>query len=306
MSGTGPTAALELKALLTASLDRARVRLTKRVRAIKGDLARIEDAQAWAARAAWLVAAAAKTRRGAQSLTVSDWSTGEERIVLFPLDPAKSAREQVEAKFQLARRLRRGQPVAEARLQEAERELSLVDRLVADMAPLDGLEELEVLRARATGELPREMVAARPRATSGPMRGRDPEEKFAFRAFVGSGGIKILVGRGAGRNDELTFQVSRPHHWWLHAKGHTGAHVIAWVAKGKALTGEQLVDAAHLAAHFSSARGEPLVEVSYTERRYVRKPRRAPPGLVIVDRERVLVLRIEESRLAPLLKGEET
>src|SRR5687767_10430970 len=106
----------EEAAALTSSLTRARRRLAQRIVAVERDLERIEEAQAWAARASWLVAAAARAPRGARSLEVSDWSSGEEQVFSFPLDPSRPAREQVEAAFQRARRLRRGKPLAEERL----------------------------------------------------------------------------------------------------------------------------------------------------------------------------------------------
>jgi len=65
-----------------------------------------------------------------------------------------------------------------------------------------------------------------------------------------------------------------------------------------------LIDAAHLAAHFSDLRGEPSAEIQHTERRYLRKPKGAAPGAVNVDREKVLLLRLEPARLARLLASE--
>jgi predicted ribosome quality control (RQC) complex YloA/Tae2 family protein len=91
---------------------------------------------------------------------------------------------------------------------------------------------------------------------------------------------------------------------WLHAKGATGAHVIVRLEKGRSCPADLLVEAAHLAAHFSSARDEGVVEVEYTSRRYVRKPRGSPPGLVVVDREKVILLRREEQTLRRLLESE--
>jgi hypothetical protein len=48
-----------------------------------------------------------------------------------------------------------------------------------------------------------------------------------------------------------------------------------------------------------------VVEVQHTPRRYLRKPKGSAPGLVLVDREKVLVLRVERERLARLLAAEE-
>jgi predicted ribosome quality control (RQC) complex YloA/Tae2 family protein len=115
----------------------------------------------------------------------------------------------------------------------------------------------------------------------------------------------ILVGRGAKDNDALVTKVARPHDVWLHAKGRTGAHVVVPLSKEESIPTELLVDAAHLAAHFSDARGETVVEVQWTPRKYVRKPKGAAPGAVIVDREKVLVLRVDPARLQELLAKRE-
>jgi predicted ribosome quality control (RQC) complex YloA/Tae2 family protein len=123
--------------------------------------------------------------------------------------------------------------------------------------------------------------------------------------FRGAQGARIFVGKGAAGNDALSFHVARPHDLWLHAKGRTGAHVIVPLDKGHTCDAALLVEAALLAAHFSEAREETIVEIEHTPRRYLRKPRGAAPGFVVVEREKVLVLRVEPDRLAALLAGEE-
>jgi len=65
---------------------------------------------------------------------------------------------------------------------------------------------------------------------------------------------------------------------------------------------QALLDAATLAAHFSSARGEEAVEVAWCERRHVRKPKGASPGLVVMLREKTIQLRMESARLQRLLQ----
>ena len=49
-------------------------------------------------------------------------------------------------------------------------------------------------------------------------------------------------------------------------------------------------DAASIAAYHSKARGSHLVPVIITERKYVRKPKGAPVGTVIVEKEQVLIV----------------
>jgi predicted ribosome quality control (RQC) complex YloA/Tae2 family protein len=299
-----------LRREVLALLRKATFRTERRIRAIGGDLARIDEAEGWSLRAQWLVAAAAKAPRGARSLVVSDWSTGEEQKLELPLDPAKPAREQVDAVFRRARRLRQGRPVAEKRLAEANEATRALDDLLAEADASEDDETLVAIAKRALLAAPREL-AVLARLLADPGQVEDPskrpklqQRKPPYRSFVGASNVPILVGRGAKQNDELTLDVARPHHWWLHAKGSPGAHVVVKVDKGKDLSPDQLVDAAHLAAHFSDLRGEAIVEITYVQRRYVRKPRKSPPGAVMVDRERVLVLRVDPARLAQLLATE--
>ena len=80
--------------------------------------------------------------------------------------------------------------------------------------------------------------------------------------------------------------------------------MIVPIAKNKSCPAELLIDAAHLAAHFSDARGESVVEITTAPRKWVRKPRGAAPGAVVVERERVITLRLEPDRLRALLAGE--
>jgi predicted ribosome quality control (RQC) complex YloA/Tae2 family protein len=130
--------------------------------------------------------------------------------------------------------------------------------------------------------------------------------RVAFRTFVARSGAKILVGKGAADNDTLTLHVAKPHDLWLHAKDRAGAHVVVPLGKGKSCPAEDLVDAAHLAAHFSDARDEKAVDIQYLPRRYVRKPKGSAPGAVVVDREKVLPLRFDSALLRRLLEREQT
>jgi predicted ribosome quality control (RQC) complex YloA/Tae2 family protein len=293
---------------LFSKIDREDARLVRRVKAVLGDLARAHEAEALAEAARAFVAEAARSTRGTKSLTAIDWSSGEPVTRELTLDPAKHPREQVEAIFAEARRLKRGSVVAHARIDEAHRKrarLSLLRALAATAATESDL-------TRACEDVHREDPSLLPGIRPPPPPRKkahgsgDAPTRLPYRTFLSASGTRVLVGRGAKDNDELTLHVARPRDLWLHAKAQAGAHVVVPLPKGRDATAEQLIDAAHLAAHFSDARGEAIVDVTYVARRYVRKPRGSPPGLVAVDREKVLVLRIEAERLATLLAREES
>jgi hypothetical protein len=311
--GAGLVAAIALDALelrrgeVARILDRAAARIERRREAVRGDLGKIAQADSIAGQAQWLVAAAAKAPRGATSLVVTDWSTGEARPLEVPLDPSKSAKDQIAAMFKRAKRLRLGARIAEERLAQAETQLLAVEIAKEDAARAASLPALEDVVRDAKKAAPRDvsLPGLGPSLGAGKGAKAGAPRRSAYRTFVAGSGRRILVGKGAADNDELTLHVARPHDTWLHAKDRTGAHVIVPLDKGRTCPGEDLVDAAHLAAHFSDAREEAVVDVQYTDRRHLRKPKGSPPGFVIVDREKVLVLRVEPARVRGLLEREE-
>jgi predicted ribosome quality control (RQC) complex YloA/Tae2 family protein len=290
---------------LGRALARATARVERRAQAVRGDLERAQGADAMAQRAQLFVAEAARAPRGATRLTAVDWSSGEPREVELKLDPARGAREQVDAMFRRARRLKEGARIGRDRLADAERTLASLAEVAR---ALDGAPdaELAALESRARAAAPRDFRLAPP-PSPGPRAGARARAQPAlppYRTFLAASGARILVGRGAEKNDALTFHVARPHDLWLHAKNRVGAHVVVPLDKGASCPADVLVEAAHLAAHFSEARDESLVEVQHTPRRYLRKPRGSAPGLVVVDREKVMVLRRDAELLRQLLERE--
>ena len=284
-------------------LDKALQKVMRRREAIRGDLAKIGQADEIATQAQWLVAEAAKAKRGATSLTITDWSTGEAVDKVFPLDPSKSAKEQVEAMFKRAKRLRLGARVAQERLAQTETQLAAIESAKGIASDATALPAIEAALQNAKRAAPRD-VTLPGNATFG-TKSKAAKPRTPYRAFFARSGRRLMAGKGAADNDELTLHYARPHDLWLHAKDRTGAHVIVPVDRGQTCSAEDLVDAAHLAAHFSEAREEKVVDVQYTDRRYLRKPKGSAAGLVVVDREKVLVLRMEPEILRGLLERED-
>ncbi len=278
---------------VVSAVEAQRKKLRRRLDALAEDLAKIARADEWQAQGTLLVTNQYLVQRGQTSVTIEDWSSGEPVPVTIPLDPSKTTQQNADALFHRARRMKKGRSVAEARRAATERALAQLDALVADARAAEDDAALQVIDSRARGM---GVKLAKP----GAKKREEAEERKPFHTIM-SGERTILVGRGAKDNDALTTKHARPHDLWLHAKGWTGAHVIVPLGKNESCPSELLIDAAHLAAHFSDARGESVVEIQYTPRKYVRKPKGSAPGAVIVDREKVLVLRVEPARVQRLV-----
>ena len=112
------------------------------------------------------------------------------------------------------------------------------------------------------------------------------------RVYYASTGEMILAGKGAKENHRLTFKLAAPHDFWLHAQGVTGAHVVLRNDnRERRPPGVALAEAAAIAAFHSEASGERLVDVQWTWRKNVRKPRGAALGTVVVKRFKTIRVR---------------
>ncbi|HET6981552.1 MAG TPA: NFACT family protein [Myxococcaceae bacterium] len=226
---------------------------------------------------------------GARSVRLTEWTEQGAREVEVPLDPALAPRAQVERHFRQYRRLLRGSAMARERLAVLDREIADAERALA---------EAEASTAEAT-EAPIAPVAARP------SRKRATVAHRPYRVFRSAGGQPIWVGRAGEDNAALTFQVARPHHVWMHARGVPGAHVVVPLDRGEEVGQDRLLDAAHLALHFSRLAKEGRGDVAWTRARLVKRVKGGAPGQVTYTGERVLAVRVEPARLERLLRSRE-
>jgi hypothetical protein len=127
----------------------------------------------------------------------------------------------------------------------------------------------------------------------GPCGGRPALDEIAlpFRRYLLPGRWEVWVGRSNQENDELTHHHASPSDYWFHAQGVPGSHVILRTGGKPERVPRQILEAAAgLAALHSKARHSSLVPVVCTLRKYVRKPRRSPPGTAAYQRERSLIV----------------
>ncbi len=275
-------------------LTRRMKRLSKKRTAIMGDLERADAADKLHENASLILAHVSEIPANAEFLETTSWEDVP-RPIRIDLDPRKSPTEFAQDLFKKSKRLKRGLDVAPERLSMVETEIAELVRVreaLSELAPDEIEMKLSALGVSVTA--PKE--EARKRRQAGP--------RLPYREFEAGDTSSVLVGRGAADNDRLTLRVARPHDLWLHARGVTGAHVVVPLAKGKSCSPETLVDAATLAAHFSEFRGEAIVDILYTPRRFVQKRKGSAVGSVTLGSEKVIAVRIEAGRLQRLLDSE--
>lgn len=122
------------------------------------------------------------------------------------------------------------------------------------------------------------------------MAKEDKEISEKFKKFQLSDDAILYVGKDAKNNDELTFGFGKANDYWFHIRGASGSHcVLKYAASGKPPK-EIIEKAASIAAYYSSQRNGKYVPVVYTQKKYVRKPKGANAGAVVISKEEVIMV----------------
>ena len=116
------------------------------------------------------------------------------------------------------------------------------------------------------------------------------EQNVPYNEYI-CNGFRIWVGKNAKANDELTLKFSHKNDLWLHARDAAGSHVLIKERPGNNIPNPVIEYAASLAAYFSKRRTDSLCPVIFTPKKFVRKRKGSPPGLVTLDKEQVVMVK---------------
>jgi len=118
---------------------------------------------------------------------------------------------------------------------------------------------------------------------------KEKENLPPFRIFTVEGGFQVLAGKSSENNDELTTKYARPDDLWFHCRGSSGSHVVLKVHSAHGEPSKAAIhQAASIAAYYSKMKNASSVPVAMTEKKFVRKPKGAPAGTVVLEREKVI------------------
>lgn len=226
-----------------------------------------------------LLANVATAKRVGGRLKLTDYFAEGAPEIEIEVDEKLTVPEEASRRFELYSRSKR------ARVQIAKR----IKQVQAELA------DLEVKRERletSPGTLADSVsVPSQPKTKAKSRETRVP----GARRYLSSDGYEILVGRAARDNDNLTFKIAKPNDLWLHAADYPGSHVIVRNPTRKEIPHRTLIEAAQLAAYSSQASKDPKVDVHYTERKFLSKPKGSAPGLVRMSRFKNIVVKPAEA-----------
>ncbi len=218
--------------------------------------------------------------KGADRIEVADPDPpGPDRsIVSIALNPALTPARNAQEYFKKATKAKSAELEMGIRLKNLARKADVLEELFRQIQTAVDPDELKEIRRKHA----RVLKSAAPSAAS------PGEPSLPYREFEVTGGFKVLAGKSSAGNDILTAKYAKPNDLWFHARGASGSHTVLKVGKGQHVPKEAIRAAAAIAAYYSKMRNASNVPVAYCERKYVRKPRGAPPGTVTLEREEIV------------------
>ena len=216
--------------------------------------------------------------KGQSTVVVQDWLSGGEEKTLA-MDPTLSAIENAQKYYQKAKASRLSREKSMERLMGLKKKADEMERLQAEALSLSSVEDVEAFQKNHEHWL---------RSLTSQINSTDT---IPYRQYILDGGYEVWVGRNAKQNDQLTMKDARKHDLWLHARGVAGSHTVLRLNSKTDIPPKSVIEqAASIAAWHSKARPSALVPVIVVSRKYVRKPRKALPGAVLVEREKVILV----------------
>lgn len=263
---------------VTDAVKRAVKRLKSRLTKVEQDFEKAADFDKYRQITELLQIHFAEIKRGDEEIQLENVYADPPTPLVVKLDPALSPHQNVEAYAKKYRKGRDGHELLERRLEVSRQELAALEEIASQLT-VDYEASLERYREEIDSLLPREGEK------------REAQVRLPYREYALSTGVRLFVGRDGADNDRTTFEFAKPYELWFHTQQCPGSHVvIKYPNKSFQPSKLEIEEAAAIAAFHSKARNDTLVPVIYTERRYVRKPRKAKPGLVTVEREKSVMV----------------
>lgn len=269
---------LEHRTWISKLIKKALAKTARRIAAISDDLKSAEQSDEYREIGNLILMNGKRIKAGAEWADLADFEGMSKRV---KLDSRKSPAQNAESYFRKYKKSKNGVAIIRERLDRARNEQSYLNNIMlsvetAESGRLDAIwSELEPIYSPKRHSKQREEII--------------PPSGAPFRK-LSVDGWNILIGKSAAGNEYITFRLAAPDDLWLHAEGMPGSHVLIRNPRSADIPPEVLKKAAGLAAYFSKGRNAGKVPVTYTPVKFVKKPKGARQGTVILAQRQTIMI----------------
>ncbi len=273
------------KGVFSKAIKRDIKRLNSSLRNLSKADKGIEKAEIYEKYGHLLMANAHLEKPETSALTVSDlYDEGKE--IQIKVDKELTVVENAEHYYNRSSSALRSYEEAEKRTPKLEERQNRLRKMEQELQEISHLRDLDDWKKKHQKEID----------TLGIGKSKKQESTLPFHTLE-LNGYQLWIGKNAKSNDKLV-QLSHKEDVWMHARGVPGSHLVVRMENNKEMPSkETIARAASFAAYNSKAKGAKLVPVIFTKRKYVRKPKGAAPGAVVVQKEEVELVKPEKPEL---------
>ena len=221
-----------------------------------------------------------RLNNGEKSCTVENYY--DNSVVTIQLDDRLTIAKNAENYYKKYNKQKRTLVALKPQKEKAEEELNYLLAVADEIALAENIDELSLVQ----NEL--ETVGLL-RKTNSPSKKKTKE---SFCNVYSVGGFTVRAGRNNTENDRLTHE-ARANDLWLHAKDYHSSHVVI-ESLNKSVPEDVIVVAAEICAYYSKGRESGKAEISYTEKKNVKKPSGAKLGFVTYENYKSMSVKPEK------------
>lgn len=229
------------------------------------------------------------------SISLNNYYTGED--ITIPLDKSLSPYNNAQKYFKKYNKLKNALSFVKEQENEIQEQLSYLESIVYELEASNTIEEVtEIYDEISNNVLIKDINAQKKNKVN--VKKKKPNNriyKFDKEQFIRFkiDDFDVFVGKNNVQNDYLTLKFASDNDLWFHTKDIHGSHVILRIHNEKP-SQEIINKVASIAAKYSKAKFSSNVPVDYTYVKYVKKPNKAKPGMVIYTYEQTVNVQPEK------------
>lgn len=230
-----------------------------------------------------------------ENITLNNYYTGKD--ITIPLDKSLSPYSNAQKYFKKYNKLKNALTFVKEQEHEIQEQISYLESIVYELELSNTIEEItEIYDEISNNVLIKDIhlqkqskVNVKKKKNNNRIHKFDKEQFLCFKIDK----FDVFVGKNNVQNDYLTLKFASDNDLWFHTKDIHGSHVILKIV-GKIPSQEIINKVASIAAKYSKAKYSSNVPVDYTYVKYVKKPNKAKPGMVIYTHEQTVNVQPEK------------
>ena len=241
-----------------------------------------------------------KISRGDSEVELENFYSDNLEKIKIKLNPMLSPSENAQKYYKKYNKLKNASSLIKEQIETSKAEVDYLENIILSIDNSTEISEIDEIKDELIKERYIKNYNSKDRKKQNKKSSKNETKPLAF---LSSDGFEIYVGKNNKQNDKLTLKIANKSDYWFHTKDIPGSHVIVKL-DGKEISDTAIKEAALLAAYYSKGRMSSNVAIDYTERKNVKKPSGAKPGMVIYENNKTIYITPEKSKINNLTKIE--